>query len=212
LYPRHSDTLPATHLSSFSAITDIFIGQNNWEPNSTLVLGGDTTILFYFIGGVHNGLSKVMTQFLLQIPSSNFSANMDTLYDPLFIVGAVLCDTQYQFCIDGGRDCSPVGGTSKVSKWIGSKVGNTWEDIFMFFIESMRLPPVMQHQWARERLTPQKPWPRGNHAASTLPTATIDRELRRLTQAGMLMLASGSQLAALGYWNLGVDRVGHTAS
>ena len=192
---------PGYALRSYRALTDDVSNTNFWNPNATLVMGGDTTIFFYYIG------------FVLQTQESddpifatNFSATIDglgTFHSSRDVVSTIICDTKYTLCVDDGQDCSPNGPASHVLSWINAtKVGERWRDIYTFFDGSTLSPPIYAASWGSGSVAA---------AQTLLNTAiqsdsannTVTKELRRLSQAGMTIMASGPQLAALGYWNIG---------
>jgi hypothetical protein len=119
---------PGYTLKSYSSRTDAFLLLPPfWTPNSTLVLGGDTTILFYYIGGVYQ----------LQWSDDPLFATVNTsleggFYGSKYIVSEIVCDTKYQFCVNDGHDCSSPGPTSHIIEWIASKTTSTtgvWANI-----------------------------------------------------------------------------------
>ena len=80
-------------LRSWWSLTDLDSGIG--IPNSTLVLGGDTTILFYHIGAV---LRLQCSED--PIYATKHTPGASNTYSPAFIVSPVVCDTKYQLCIN----------------------------------------------------------------------------------------------------------------
>jgi hypothetical protein len=89
-----------------------------------------------------------------------------------------------------------------VLQWINTESGEAWEDIALFFA-STNLPPIMVASVDSGAIAAAKTLVPGGFMQSDSEHNTVVTELSRLSQAGMNMLASRSQLAALGYWDLG---------
>jgi hypothetical protein len=107
---------PIYRLKSYAAPTNIYDPPHphDWIPNSTLVLGGDTTVLFYYLGGI-----SPPTDHRQGLHPGKIDTPSPQLWDPIFqtrIVSTIICDTKYQFCGDNDRDCSPVGPAYLVAK------------------------------------------------------------------------------------------------
>ena len=178
--------------------------ENIWKPNSSLVLGGDTTILFYFLGFVFRRNQTDDPIFATNNTPSPYITG-DTLFESVYFVSPIICDTKYEFCIDDRRDCSPIGPSRHILNWMNLKAGDIWNDLSKFFGASTVLPPIYAASLgsgsvaAAQSLAPFSFY----QIQSDSENNTAFRELSRLSRAGMTILASGSQLAALGYWNLG---------
>jgi hypothetical protein len=120
------DYSPGYTLILRAARTDIISGTNDWTPNSTLILGGDTMILFYFIGWIQSSSPIDDPVF------GTFDTPDDEgYYRAMHTVAPIVCDTKYQFCADKNQhDCSPLGPSSHIVNWLQStKRGGIWEDM-----------------------------------------------------------------------------------
>jgi hypothetical protein len=175
----------------------------DWMPNATLRLGGDTTILFYFVGGV-----------IMQEPSSDpiFATN-DTTYNPnnvligytsLNLVSPIICDTKYMVC-DGGGDCSSQVGVNDLLSWVQAKPGYLWKSLDTLFSTTLFFPPIYLASVGSSAVAASQGI--DNYGLSQLNPngTTTDRELSRLVYAGMTILASSFQLASLAYWGTSND-------
>ena len=198
---REQEVAPGYAIRSLRALYD---SENIWKPNSSLVLGGDTTILFYFLGFVFRRNQTDDPIFAtFDTPSPYITS--DTLFESRYFVSPIICDTKYEFCIDDRRDCSPIGPSRHVLDWMDRKAGDIWNDFSTFFGASTVLPPIHAASLgagsvaAAQSLVPFSYY----QIQSDSENNTAVRELSRLSRAGMTILASGSQLAALGYWSLG---------
>jgi hypothetical protein len=178
---------PIYRLKSYSAPTDVYANVSgsldSWKPNSTLVLGGDTTILIYYLG--RNDILTTQSR------------------DPIFrswIVAPIVCDTKYQFCGDSDGGCSPVGPASLVAKWIVEQA--VWRDFDLFFRIMAVRPPIMAASEGSAAIAATLTLAPGADSQLDASHVSAERELSRLLQTGIAMTASTSRLAALGYWNL----------
>jgi hypothetical protein len=159
-------------------------------------LGGDTTILFYFIGWI---------QSPEPIDDPVFGTyKYEGYYRAKETVVPIVCDTKYQICADKiQHDCSPIGPSSHIVNWIQrTKRGGMWEDMAIFFAASVLTPPIARAAFGSGAIaaaqTLQQAWIQSDPGNNT-----IARELSRLSRAGMAAVASSPQLASLGYWNQG---------
>ena len=178
--------------------------ENIWHPNSTLVLGGDTTILFYFLGFVFRR-NQTDDPIFATSDAPNPNITDERLFETRYFVSPIICDTKYQFCVDDGRDCSPTGPSQRILDWMDTKVGDIWLDLFTFFDASTALPPIYAASLGSGSIAAAQSLAKISfyQVQSDSENNTAFEELSRLSRAGMTILASGSQLAALGYWNLG---------
>ena len=188
---------PAYTLRSFSSLTDAN-PANPWTPNSSLVLGGDTLLLAYFIGGVHS-LQPSDDPIFATLPMTSEAS----YYIPRYIVSTIICDTKYQVCANSGRDCSPSGPRSHTLKWLNTKPGSLWLSINKPFSLLTALPPMRSAATGSGAVAASKTLGGDGLVQSDPSYTTVVRELSRLVQTGMIMMASRPQLAALGYWGLG---------
>jgi hypothetical protein len=129
---------------------------------------------------------------------------MITFYNPRYRVVPIVCDTKYHFCSED--DCSPVGPMSHIVNWM-NKSSDVWDDITTFFIGSTVIPPIAAAAWSSGAIastrTIQDRWVQG-----VPENNTVARELGRLSEAGMVRVASGLQLGAAGFWNVGYGAPG----
>jgi hypothetical protein len=192
---------PGYSIKSFSAITnDTLYDLNYWTPNSTLILGGDTTLIFYYIGWVFR--TQPSDDPIFATNQSLVHPVYGTLYKSRGFVSPIICDTTYQLCVDHGRDCSPVGPMTQVLNWMNeTKGGDVWDDIGIFFYASTTTPPIYRASYGSGAVASTKTL--ANSVQSDGVNNTAAQELGRLSQAGMTTLASGTQLAAVGYWGRG---------
>ena len=125
-------------ISSSSLIHDTLV-QNSWTPNSTLVLGGDTSILIYFIGWIEQTIPSNDPIF-----ATSSVPDPDGYYRAKHVVAPIICDTRYRFCATKDeRDCSPTGPRSAVLNWMNTtKTGAAWEDLTTFFTGSTITPTI----------------------------------------------------------------------
>jgi hypothetical protein len=90
---------------------------------------------------------------------------------------------------------------SHIVNWM-NKSGGVWDDMTTFFVGSTAIPPIVAAAWSSGAIaaarTIQDRW-----IQSVPENNTVARELGRLSQAGMVRLASGLQLGATGFWNVG---------
>ena len=174
-----------------------------WTPNATLRLGGDTTILFYFVGGV-----------IMQAPSSDpiFATN-DTTYNPndvligytsLNLVSPIICDTKYMVC-DGGGDCSSQVGFFNLLSWLQAKPGYLWKDLGALFSTALFFPPIYEASVGSSAVAASQGIDNYGLSQQNPNGTTTDRELSRLVYASMTILASSFQLASLAYWGTSND-------
>ena len=201
LYTRQGNA-PGDTLVSHWALADNVPGSNAWTPKSTLSLGGDTTILFYFIGFINLPIESSDPIFA----TSNKSDD-DGLYLTTYTVATIVCDTKYQFCSNKTReqDCSPMGPMTQIMNWIHTihaSDGGVWGDIDIFFSGSTFIPPIAAASLGSDAIGSDQTLKHGTLQGDPRRT-TAKRELGRLSHGGMAALASRSQLAALGYWDLG---------
>ena len=80
--------------------------------------------------------------------------------------------------------------------------GGAWGDIYTFFNGSTFIPPIAAASQGSDAIGSDQTLKHGTMQADPDST-TVARELGRLSRGGMASLASRSQLAALGYWDLG---------
>jgi hypothetical protein len=127
------------------------------------------------------------------------------LYLTSYTAVPIICDTKYQFCTDNPRDCSPIGPMTHVLDWFvktHTSQSDTWEDIYTFFNGSTFIPPIAAASQGSDAIAADQTL--GYGRVQTDPNrTTVFRELGRLSEGGMASLASRSQLAALGYWDIG---------
>ena len=181
-----------SNLANESAVSSL------WRPNSTLLLGGDTTILVYFVGWIQQDIPSNDPVF-----ATSPVPDPDGVYRAQHVVAPIVCDTKYQFCADKQGECSPIGPRSHVLNWMKTtKTGSTWEDLRTFFNGSSLSPPLALTAFGSGAIasgqTLQQAW-----VQSDPGNTTVARELGRLSHAGMAALASFPQAAAVGYWNVG---------
>lgn len=182
-------------LSQFVSHSDTAFNAG-WTPNTTLIRGGDTTILFYFVGAVHAvGKTSVDPIFATE-PTS-----VPNLYQSINIASPIICDTKYSFCADGENDCSPLGGSYTLSNWFATKPGNIWKEFYLFFRLALFHPPIYSASLGSSAIAASQTV---KQFQLDIEQSTTSRELHRLAEAGMAILASQSQLSTLGFWNFGV--------
>jgi hypothetical protein len=171
---------------------------NNWTPNSTLLLGGDTTILFYLVGGV---LMTEQSSDPIYATGSLVSDLGPTgqLYNSSSIVSPIVCDTKYKFCSTKHGDCSPLGGVSSLRSWLEMQTGDLWNDLNTFFSNTLFYPPIYAASIGSGSVSASLTQRGG---IQTLPNDTsVISELVGLVYAGQLILVSQPQLIAAGYWD-----------
>lgn len=103
-------------------------------------MGGDTTILFYFIGDSFTPKRSLDPIFATR--ESGIQTAVGVVYESAYIVSPIVCDTKYRICANGDHDCSPPGGYFKVNEWLGRKSGEGWKDLKTFFMLSLLDPPI----------------------------------------------------------------------
>jgi hypothetical protein len=162
------------------------------------MLGGDTTILIYFVGGITYSQPSDDPMF-----PTNTVPNVDGFYDSRYIVSPIICDTKYQLCANDGRDCSPSGPMSHVAQWIVMQPGSIWASIGFLFGALTYQPPIQAASGGSGAIAASQTLLQGTYIQGDSEHTTVVKELSRLAKASMTMMASSSQLAALGYWNLG---------
>jgi hypothetical protein len=173
---------------------------SSWHPNASLILGGDPTILFYYLGS--STLPKRSSDPIFATRAIGLQTGIGVVYESAYIVSPIICNTQYMVCVDGGRRCSPLGGFVVVSNWLGGQRDEEWKDLSTFLSISLMDPPISLPAIASGAVGASKTAAAGGSVQIQFDpdSATTHRELLRLTQTGMIMLASGSRLAAAGYW------------
>jgi hypothetical protein len=169
---------------------------NSWTPNSTLLLGGDTTILFYLVGGV---LMTEQSSDPIYATGSLVSDLGPTgqLYSSSSIVSPIVCDTKYQFCAN--NDCSTFGGVSTLHSYLGTKSGEIWEDLDTFLSNTLFYPPIYMASIGSGAVFASLTERDGIQTLPEVANATY--ELSELVYTGQLIIASQPQLIAAGYWN-----------
>jgi hypothetical protein len=194
LYYQERKYSPGYTLSQHSALADATI--TTWSPNSTLVLGGDTTALFYYVGGV-TMFQPSTDPIFATAPTPSGVTVAGPLYDSVAVVSPVMCDTKYMFCAPG--NCSPLGGLSKITAWFGTQSGTEWTLLKESFSVLLADPPIYLASLGSSAIAAAES---ANFFQLDPTNANTTVELGRLTRAGMAMLASVSQLTAAGYWDL----------
>jgi hypothetical protein len=187
-----------------------------WTPNSTIVMGGDTTLLLYRVAGVLMTEQSSDPLFATEAtPAASTSTPLGQVesFLPADTVVPIACDTKYVLCADDRGDCSPLGGRNDVLDWtlrkLGAGAGVFWEDIGLFLSATLSAPPIYQTSLGSTAIIASETTSGGG--SQFLPhNVTAQRELSRLVEAGMLMLASYMQLSAVGYWNTGNGTEGFT--
>lgn len=190
---------PGYSLTQYNANVDY---PNIWTPNSTLLQGGDTTILFYSVGGV--GVTKPSTDPIFATQDASAS---ETTYMPLNVVAPIVCDTKYVLCPGNGRNCSDSGGMTNVVSWLIGKEGDSWNQLGLLFNAALGSPSVYRASLGLNAVAASET-AFGGILQLDPTNATARRELTRLSVAGMLMLAGYPQLSAVGYWDVGNGTTG----
>jgi len=200
-------------LTHYSALVDVL--DDPWVPNSTLILGGDTTILFYFVGGIAMMQGPPSTDPIFARKQHIRTPDQfgDWFVDTQDLVVPIICDTKYRICVDR-NDCSPVGGWDVIQTWetlefAGFDDQKTKLGTFLF--EALKSPPISRASSGSDAVVASHTLfhldNNGYGQDQTDPhNVTVVRELSRLAQAGMAILASGFQLQTLGYWIPPVER------
>ena len=174
-----------------------------WTPNSTLLMGGDTSFLLYDVGAV-----------LMREPSRDpiFATGDALLSDPempLFLSADVavpiICDTKYILC-SGREECSPLDGVKALIDWASTHrtraARRTWSDITKLMAAALARPPINLAAWGSSAVIASETIV-GSGPQLIPHNVTARRELTRLVEASMFMLASYMQLSAAGYWDVG---------
>jgi hypothetical protein len=169
-----------------------------WEPNSTLVLGGDTTALFYYVGGVSMFQASDDPIFpTLSIPVLNTTTG--EIYDSDGVVSPVMCDTKYIFCVGQSGHCSPLGGITTIIKWLESQSDLEARELGISFEVLLAYPPIYLASHGSSAILASETvdfWQLDPSNANT----TL--ELGRLARGGRAMITSAPQLTAGGYFDL----------
>jgi hypothetical protein len=203
---------PGYRMSQYFALANPKPGYTaNWTPNSTIVMGGDTTLLLYRVGSVFMTEQSSDPLFATEATPATSGSTVTPLgqadlFLPADTVVPIACDTKYVLCADNKGDCSPLGGENNVLDWTLEKIdvgaGFFWEDIGLFLATTLSAPPIYQTSLGSTAIIASETTSEGMF--QLLPhDVTAQRELSRLVEAGMLMLASYMQLSAVGYWNTG---------
>ena len=174
---------------------------NGWSPNSTLMLGGDTSLFFYRINGVTMLNYSSDPLFVTQKNESSFR------YSPLRTIVPITCDTKYIVCLDGSNDCSQLGGRNSLSSWFTGRPSDIWDETHKFVRLSLFYSPIFRASLGSTAIAASQTV-RGGAYQSDPDHVTALRELSRLAHTGMLMLASFASLSATGYWDVGYGSVG----
>jgi hypothetical protein len=182
--------------------------SGSWTPNSTLLLGGDTTILLYTTSavGMLNRSSDPLFATDNVMPPANFSFGL--MYSSLDPSVPIICDTKYTFCGHDAGDCSVTGGAQNVWDWLDRKDGNSWEELRQFFGVSLASPPIHQASFGSLAVYASQTTLDNIYQMAPNDISAL-KELTRLSEAGMLMQASYAQLSTVGYFDLhnqSVDR------
>lgn len=188
---------------SARAETNNYLNDDSWKPNSTLILGGDTTILFYFVGGIAmtHGPQSTDPIFARKQDIRTPDQFGDWFVDTQDLVVPIICDTKYRICVDGNVDCSPVGGWMVIQTWETLERAGYYDQktkLRTFLFEALNSPPTSKASLGSDAVAASHTLFNANQADPG--NATVVHELSRLAQAGMAILASGFQLQALGYW------------
>jgi hypothetical protein len=196
---------PGYTLTQYAARANDFF-QPDWQPNATLLLGGDTTILFYFVGGMYS-VNASSDPIFATGPVQNVP-NFEPIYESAYLVSPVVCDTKYTFCANDTNACSPSGGISTLRNYLADKP--QWDDIRTFLTASLFNPPIYLASFGSTAVAAsQTAVTNGGTGVQPEPdNATTPKELSRLVGAGMTMLASMPQLMVLGYWNVSTSQQG----
>jgi hypothetical protein len=199
------DIYPANYiLSSYFALADDPPGEG-WSPNSTLTLGGDTSLFFYRINGVRMLNYSSDPLFATMKNESSFG------YSPSRTIVPIICDTKYIVCLDGSNDCSQLGGVHSLSRWFTGQPGDFHDEIRQFLLSPLYVPPIYRASFGYTAIAASQTVREGTYQSD--PHVTAQRELARLLYTGMLMLASFVPLSAIGYWDVGYGLVGlHSAN
>ena len=98
------------------------------------------------------------------------------------------------------NDCSPVGG------WVYIQISKTlesagYDDLRSFLYQALKRPPISRASLGSDAVVASHTVHNYDYAQSQSdPDTTVVRELSRLAQAGMAILASEFQLQTGGYW------------
>jgi hypothetical protein len=178
-----------------------------WAPNSSLIMGGDTSLLFYDVGGV-----------AMAAPSADpiFAANITSPHNPDFglfyppdVTVPIVCDTKYVLCTGSKDHCSSPGGYDNLVQWVGGRTikghwreNSFWLDIGTFIAGALVVPPINRVAMGSATVLASQTTIKSQ--IQILPhMATAQRELTRLVEASMFMLASFMPLSAVGHWDAG---------
>ena len=91
---------------------------------------------------------------------------------------------------------------SHVIRWLLTKPSVSASLGYLFVTMTMQ-PPIRAASESPGAIAASQTLLHGTIVQGDPEHTTVDRELSRLAKGGMTMMASSSQLAALGYWNLG---------
>jgi hypothetical protein len=179
-----------------------------WTPNSTLLMGGDTTFLLYFIGAVYMTDTSSDPIFATQTDPAAVPDPSVPLYDSLNTAVPIICDSKYIVCLKKG-DCSPLGGMVTVYSWFMGRLNMTGNDSHLLselldvgdlLITALASPPIHRASTGSTAILASETVTNGLQLVPQNVTAL--KELTRLVQTGMIMLSSYMQLSAVGYWNV----------
>jgi hypothetical protein len=189
-------------LSSYAALANDVLQENLWLPNSTLVMGGDTTLLLYYVGAV--SMEGFSSDPLFATNPTAFTSD-GTLFHTRTVVVPIVCDTKYVFCADGM--CSPPGGANTMLYWMAMQMKKEWTDLSSLFSASLVFSPIYQASLGSVAILASETTQSGL-IQYEVENCTVVRELGRLVSTSMFMFASLGQLAALGFWDVGTGTFG----
>jgi hypothetical protein len=167
-----------------------------WAPNSTLLQGGDTTILFYYVGGV--GMLEPSTDPIFVTTNASLSQDY---YSALDVVAPVVCDTKYVLCAGEGRDCSDSGGMKNVISYLEGKEGDSWIDLSLFFGAVLGSSPIYQASLGSNAVAAATTTFSGGRLQLNSANVTAQRELTRFSHSRNA--AAGGKSAAARHGLLG---------